>query len=473
VIVGQGIALAGARLQGGLMLAGARIKPGINASNIKIESSGRALEADTMHVGGNWIMRGGDISGNIRFAGARIDGQIAFTECKIRGGGDLAIRADGANIGGGWFMGRAVIAGMVRFPSACVGNEMRLRGTRIVVSSGPALFAAGVTIAREFVLDGGFSTQGGIVLDRAEIDGTLDLTGSRIKSAALGRGGAAPQKTHDEMLSARYDAVALSLVDARLDRLVMPETAEDRSQGIIDLSRARVGSYEDAAAAWPPPGRRRALREHNDLDHLVLDGFVYDHLKTPTGLPPQAGRARRAGAARMRILWLEAQSRNDVQQHFKPQAWVHLSRRLAAQVSDCARCHECRRSAAALRSRGAPPAELAARRLRALPIQPPDRGLMTMCARCPWAYGGGRRRDANAIPARTRPSMRCPSKAITAGTTRAPKRNIPASRPWHIRSTSSSRSSILATRSIGVRARAIGCSPTCRFPEPSCTASNS
>jgi hypothetical protein len=329
VIVGQGIALASARLHGGLMLAGARIEQGINASNVRIESSGRALEADTMHVGGNWIMRGGDLTGNVRFAGARIEGQVAFTECKIHGGGDLGIRADGAHIGGGWFMGRATIEGLVRFPSARLGNEMRLRGTRITVSSGPAVFAAGVSIAREFVLDGGFSTQGGIVLDRAEIDGTLDLTGSRIKSAALGRGGAAPQKTHDEMLSARYDAVALSLVDARLDRLVMPETADDRSQGIIDLSRAHVGSYEDAAAAWPPPASRRTRPEQND--HLVLDGFIYEHLETPTGLPPQAGRAGRAGAAGMRILWLEAQSRNDLVQHFKPQAWVHLSRRLAAQ----------------------------------------------------------------------------------------------------------------------------------------------
>jgi hypothetical protein len=330
VIVGQGIALAGAKLQGGLMLAGARIEQGINASNIKVGSSGRAVEADTMHVGGNWIMRGGDITGNVRFAGARIEGQVAFTECTIRGGGDLGIRADGAHIGGGWFMGRATIEGLVRFPSARLGNEMRLRGTRITVSSGPAVFAAGVSIAREFVLGGGFNTQGGIVLDRAEIDGTLDLTASRIKSAALGRSGAAAPKTHDEMLSARYDAIAVSLVDARIDRLVMPDTAEDRSQGIIDLARAHVGSYEDAAAAWPPPERRG--HQQNDLDHLVLDGFVYEHLETPTGLPPQQGsRARRAGAARMRIRWLEAQSRNDLIQHFKPQAWVHLSRRLSAQ----------------------------------------------------------------------------------------------------------------------------------------------
>src|SRR5262245_29860805 len=328
VIVGQGIAFSGAQLHGGLMLAGARIEQGINASTIKIESSGRALEADTMHVGGNWIMRGGNITGNVRFAGARIEGQVAFTECTIRGAGDLAIRADGAHIGGGWFMGRATIEGLVRFPSARLGNEMRLRGTRIAVTSGPAVFAAGVSIAREFVLDGGFSTHGGIVLDRAEIDGTLDLSGSRIKSAALGRAGAAAPKTHDEMLSAGSDAIAVSLVDARLDRLVMPDTAEDRSQGIVDLARAHVGSYEDAAAAWPAPERRG----QNDLDHLVLDGFIYEHLETPTGLPPQQGdRARRACAAHRRIPWLEGQSRNDLVQHFKPQAWVHLSRRLAAQ----------------------------------------------------------------------------------------------------------------------------------------------
>src|SRR5215471_1674385 len=100
VIVGQGIALAGARLHGGIMLAGARIEQGLNASNVRIESSGRAFDADTMHVGGNWIMRGGDLTGNVRFAGARIEGQVAFTECTVRGG-DLGIRADGAHIGGG------------------------------------------------------------------------------------------------------------------------------------------------------------------------------------------------------------------------------------------------------------------------------------------------------------------------------------------------------------------------------------
>lgn len=331
IVVGQSVALAGAEIKGGIQLAGARIEQGFQASKITIESTGRAIEADVMHVGGNWTMRGAKINGNLRFAGAHIDGQIGFTECAINGGGDLAIRADGANVRGGWFMGRAHIVGLVRFPSARLGNEMRLRGTTIEVASGPAIFASGARIAREFVLDGGFTTTGAVVLDRAEIDGTLDLTGSRIKSAALFRNGAAASTTaHDELLTQRFDAVALSLVDGRLDRLVMPDKAEDRPRGIVDLTRAHVGSYDDDARAWPLPLSLRP--SHNGAaDHLVLDGFVYDHLETPTGVPSGASDAKTAAASRMRVAWLEGQSRDDLAVHFKPQAWVHLSKRLAAQ----------------------------------------------------------------------------------------------------------------------------------------------
>ena len=342
--VNQGIALANAKLQGGLMLAGARIGQAISASNIEIASEGRAIEADVIQLRGNWIMRGAQISGNVRFAGAQIDGQIGFTECHIEGGGDLAIRADGANIRGGWFMGRARIKGLVRLPSACIGNEMRLRGTTIEVQNGPALFANGARIARELSLDGGFTTKGGVVFDRAEIDGTLDFSESLIQSALLGRGSGPSGKVHDEIMAGRYDTTAISLVDARLDRLVMPDTAEHRPQGIVDLSRARVGSYEDAAIAWPPALRDRRARGRDangrDVDHLVVDGFTYDHLEVPSGIPADqlARRPGRYSAALMRTRWLEAQSSDDLELHFKPQAWLQLSRRLSAQgYSDDAR----------------------------------------------------------------------------------------------------------------------------------------
>ena len=314
--VDQGINLAGGVLKGGLSLAGARVGQGIMANDITVDGPGRAIEADVMHLGGNWIMRSGKIKGTIRFAGAQIEGQLAFTACEIDGGGDLAIRADGAQIQGGWFMGRASIRGLVRLPAARLGNEMRLRATSITVTGGPAIFANGVTIARELVLDGGFSSTGAIALDHAQIDGTIELSGSRITSAKLVRGDTPLSNNHDAVLDARYDELALSLVDARADRLVMPETAADRPRGIVDLSRAHVGSYEDVAAAWPPPAgakgadTRARSSDGRDIDHMILDGFIYEHLENPAGIPggdqPRAKGER--NAARMRTRWLEGQS---------------------------------------------------------------------------------------------------------------------------------------------------------------------
>jgi len=338
LIVEQGISIAGAKLMGGISFAGAQIGQSLSASSVEIEGRGRAIEADVMRVGGNWIMRGSKIMGSIRFAGAEINGQVAFTESQIDGSGDLAIRADGASIRGGWFMGRARIRGLVRLPAARLGNEMRLRASKIEVRSGPALFANGVRIARELVLDGGFQTKGGIALDHAEIEGQIDLTGSRIVSAALGRGSTPLKPSFDALLEARYDEIAISLVDARLDRLIMPQSAADRSRGIVDLSRAHVGSYEDAAAAWPPALRARKdargrSADGRDIDHLVVDGFVYDHLENPAGAPAEQTQ-RGAGdgrTARMRVRWLEGQSAHDLVTHFKPQAWLQLSRRLSAQ----------------------------------------------------------------------------------------------------------------------------------------------
>ncbi|MCL4767885.1 MAG: hypothetical protein KJZ80_16790 [Hyphomicrobiaceae bacterium] len=341
LVVDQGVVLAGAKVKGGISIAGARIGAGLTASSIQIDGQGRAIEADVMRVGGNWVMRGATIKGSVRFAGAEIEGQVAFTESRIEGNGDLAIRADGASIRGGWFMGRADIKGLVRLPSARLGNEMRLRATRLEVMNGPALLASGVRIARELVLDGGFATSGGVVLDHGEIEGAVHLSGSRIRSAALARGGSSRRGSYDEVLDARYDETALSLVDARIDRLVMPDCEADRPGGIVDLSRAHVGSYEDWAAAWPPPLGKPRRRGHSadgrDIDHLVLDGLVYDHLANPTGVGVPKGPGAPAdrhvedGTARMRTRWLGAQSPHDLSTHFRPQPWVQLARRLAAQ----------------------------------------------------------------------------------------------------------------------------------------------
>ena len=192
-------------------------------------------------------------------------------------------------------------------------------------------------------MNAGFQTIGGIVLDQARINGTCDLTQSHIKSFSLADAANGPPADMAARRATRNDPrprledLAVSLVDADIDRLAMPERADERLRGIVDLSRARVGAYVDWAATWPPParGRTNAKAPPSPPDYLILDGFVYEHLENPSGLPAAAetGR-RRTRVGERRIAWLSAQAPADTSTHFKPQAWVYLSKQLAAQGLD-------------------------------------------------------------------------------------------------------------------------------------------
>lgn len=331
--ISNGVCLDRARIRGSVILDGAEIGKAFSAEAIEIDGGETAIGADVIEVGGNWEMPRARLVGQLRLPGAQVEGQLRLTEVRVYGT-DIAIRGDGAHIRGGCFMSRATIIGLVRFPAADIGNQLRLRGATIKVESGAALLAPGSRLRRDVELGRGFRAIGAVVLDQARIGGVLDLAGSHLTSAAIARGGL-PVPSHQEEAQAHGDEHALSLVDATVDRLVMPARAEERPHGIVDLSRARVGSYEDYAAAWPPPGRARARSvDGRDIDHLVLDGFVYEHLGNPSGAPQDqgTGHAHRSDrVALKRIHWLEGQHERDVRHHFKPQAWVALGDRLQRQ----------------------------------------------------------------------------------------------------------------------------------------------
>ncbi|MEO0603228.1 MAG: hypothetical protein AAF211_17445, partial [Myxococcota bacterium] len=191
----------------------------------------------------------------------------------------------------------------------------------------PAVFANGITVRRDVVLAKGFTTTGGLALDQTRIHGTLNLRDSQIESATITRGRRPEAREESgEQLVVRYDHTAVSLVDSVVDRMQLPAEKHHRPRGIVDLSRARTGSLDDHAAAWPPHGP-----DVDDTDdHLVLDGFAYDHLENPSGVEAAEGPSDRPVWSQ-RLVWLEGQAQRDLDEFFKPAPWVQLVSRLRAQ----------------------------------------------------------------------------------------------------------------------------------------------
>ncbi|MEN0060724.1 MAG: hypothetical protein AAGA48_01170 [Myxococcota bacterium] len=323
----QGIALDHAVVKGGLTLEGARVSRDLAATGLTVKTvRGRAITADVIRVEGNWLMRGAKLTGTVRMSGAQIDGQLAMADCRVKGR-DLAIRADGVSIGGGWFMSRAKIDGLVRFPASTIGNQLRFSGASITVNQGPAVFANGITVKRDVVLADGFATAGGLTFDQSRVHGTLNLRGSRMASAHQVRGEHVQiPDERGEQLVTRYDTSAFSLVDSVVDRLQMPREGDHRPQGIVDLSRAQAGSLDDHADAWPPHGPD----VDDTFDHLVLDGFTYNHLENPAGVDEGDGRSD-APVWSQRLAWLEGQAQRDLDELFRPAPWIQLAGRLRAQ----------------------------------------------------------------------------------------------------------------------------------------------
>ena len=333
--VDKSLCLDDSDIRGVLRLAGARIGKLFIANRLNIDGGETAIEADLICTGGNWEMTHAKLVGQLRCPGARIDGQLRLSDTRVFGS-ELAIRADGVDVRGGYFASRSLMVGLVRFPGAHFGNQFRLRKATIKVEYGAALLASGATFDRNIELGSGFETLGAVVLDQAKIAGVCDLEASRIRSATIARFSSTqpqvPQKIAGSEEANEFDEIALSFVDAQVGRLQMPRRGEDRPRGIVNLSRARIGALQDWSSSWPPRIKKRfRTSDGRDVDHLVLDGLVYDHLVNPAGLSSERHSREEDRAGTRRILWLDGQLRHDVAEHIRPQPWVHLSDQLARQ----------------------------------------------------------------------------------------------------------------------------------------------
>lgn len=348
-----GFFLDNATVIGACDIARARIDGYFSANDATFEKATDTAIGASECCSAHFFLDGATVTGVFDIRGATVKGQFAAEGATFDYPRGIAIRASTAHIGS-WFMrprkdennngnnnGQPTsVHGTINLVRAHIAHDLDFQNVQLKAGHHLAISARGIVVEGSVYLWRGSKVDGGIRFGGAEIKGQLSLTDSSITSAMLAR-----KRSADPLPSLPADAndsdtvlwtsLALDLSEARVGHLTMPDRLDNRPQGIIDLSRARIGTFTDFKAAWPPKVDRktRACVERpcdengRDADHLVLDGFEYEHLDNPDGLP----FGETGAVAEARRDWLLGQSRDDVFERLKPQPWRQLGKILAKQ----------------------------------------------------------------------------------------------------------------------------------------------
>ena len=348
-VVAHGLSLAGARLAGVLNLTGAHVGNDIGAAGIEIHGGSTSIRARLARIGGSIDLDAAKLVGTVEIATADIAGDVRFSNARLFGA-NAALDAASVRVGGDVTMMRAVVQGHVGLAASRIAGRLVASAASLKVDRGVSLDATGAHVGRGVDLDNGLHAIGGIVLDHARVEtAAVILSGSQIASIVQGgplttalASSAEPHRPglpalRRQLATGDDDSLALSLAGAHVACLVMPDRAEQRPRGIVDLSQARVGDYVDFAAGWPPPhSAARAPSGRRKADHLVLDGFTYARLAHPSGEAVQVSLfvgevSTRDATGRARIAWLETQAQEELAHRVGIGPWQQLAATLAAQ----------------------------------------------------------------------------------------------------------------------------------------------
>jgi hypothetical protein len=144
----------------------------------------------------------------------------------------------------------------VQLAGAHIGGNLEFDGASLTNPNGPALLADSLTVDQAMFCRAGFTAHGEVRLRGAHIGGSLGFRGASLTNP---------------------DGVALSLQRARAGVLfLLPRERPDRA---VDLTNARVGSFQDEPASWPAA--------------MWLRGFVYEVLENDSV------------SVRQRLRWLD------------------------------------------------------------------------------------------------------------------------------------------------------------------------
>jgi hypothetical protein len=312
------VALPDARIGGRLDFSGARLtNPG-----------GAALEAEGLEVGRHLLCRDGfTAEGTVALVHARVGGALSFGGADLADPGGVALAADGLTAEHSMTCARLTADGEVRLHGTRIGGTIRLTGARLTNPGGIALNANGLTAGRGVDCRGGFSADGEVRLPGAHIGVQFDLSGARLTNPG-GTALYADQLTVERDMFCRNRFTAegeISLYGARIGgtldfgAAVLGGSGETSlylkaanvtalrlrpaqpPRGAVDLTNARIGSFDDDRETWPTVLRLRGCAyETLENDRIGVRDRLRWLKRDPDGYLPQtydqlAAAYRRAG----------------------------------------------------------------------------------------------------------------------------------------------------------------------------------
>jgi hypothetical protein len=279
-----------------ISLTGARIGGQLDLSTALITGAGEiAVDGDGLSVEQNMPCAGLTTNGELRLSGAHIGGRLGLDGARLDNAGGCALGADGLSVGLSMFCRHGfTVLGEVRLRTAQVAGQLNLIGARLANPGGRALSALGLTVGQDMFCSEPFTAEGEIRMTGARIGGSLEFGGAQLDNpggyAFSARGITVAQDL--DFLDGFTAHGQLRLLDARVGgrldfedaclanpggiaadlagsestvMFLLPRTPPD---GVIDLTNAHTGSFQDDPASWP--------------ERIRLRGFTYDKLENET-----------------------------------------------------------------------------------------------------------------------------------------------------------------------------------------------
>lgn len=267
----------------GVALSAARLTVGADAVLAHCEVTGRIdmpmSDLSSLSIGENCVLRSpgrraldlsnAEIRSSLRLdEHSAVEGSIQLTGAVIHGALELhgqmshpekhlsVVRGNPVTVDGDvWMDGLRANGGGVTFRAATLGS-VNAGGAQIHNPGGYALRLSQAVIKGPVWLDNGFTSTGLVALNRATIEGRLQLTGGSFACPAP-----APRNEHGHAIEA-ISATVRSGIDLGWTH-VSPS---------VDFTDATTTSLADDPAAWP--------------ERYTIAGLTYERFDTPQGRPP-------------------------------------------------------------------------------------------------------------------------------------------------------------------------------------------